>query len=170
MKYFGWVLLLELVCIASPLRAEPQAPCLAYYLLKTTNILFLSSEYGQKRMWQVLSTSVQQKVTGSSRHREQHHRQGQQHEGHGENTRVPVGASESTAEQMWQSTVKVEPGKTEQELLFSSSYSHSLRIQNLHWTCFPYMKFCHFLSKGGGVISCSSTEQYSSFQTNNYNI
>lgn len=52
----------------------PQVPCLAYNLLETTNSSFLQSMNSEKRMWQVLSCHK----CSTERHREQHHRQGQQ--------------------------------------------------------------------------------------------
>lgn len=163
MNYFGWVLLLELVCIASPLRADDTGTMFSLLPAITTNILFLSSEYGQweKNMAGALhkcpTESQRAAGTGSST---KAGRAAIRTRAMMSNTRVSAVASKSASEQTWQSTEKVKPGKNiEQELLFSSSYSHSLRIQNLHWTCFPYTKFSHFLSEAGRVTSCNPTKQ-----------
>lgn len=170
MKYFGWVLLLELVCIASPLRADTTGTMCGLLPPRNHKDHFpFFRVWRVRKEWDRCSPQVSNRMSQSAA--------GTRSSTTGRDSStlnyqwVSVVASESTSEQMWQSTEQVEPGKNaEQELLFSISYSHSLGIQNLHWTCFPYMKIWHFFSKAERVTSCSSIEQYSSFQTNNYNI
>lgn len=119
MKY-GWVLLLELVCIASPLRAD--ATGTMFGLLPARNH---KHPFPFFRVWTVrkecgrcspqVSSRKSQSVAGTA---------ALWTRATMSNTQVSVVASERTSEQTWQSTEQVEPGKNiEQEILFSSSYS-----------------------------------------------
>lgn len=125
MKYFGWVLLLELVCIASPLRADTTGTMCG--LLPPRNH---KDHFPFFRVWRVRKEwdrcsppSVQQKVTECSRHKEQHHRQGQQH------SELPVGISSGFRKYFWADVTKHRASGARQECRTRATFLNFIQPQ-----------------------------------------
>lgn len=161
MNYFGWVLLLELVCFASPLRADDTGT--VFSLLPARNH---KHPFPFFRVWTVrkehgrCSPQVSNRVTEGSRPRKQHQgiESSNQNKGHDEQH---TGISSGFKKYFWADIAKRRESEARQE--HSTRATFLKFIQSQFKDCigpvFHYMKVSHFLSEAGRVISSNSTKQ-----------